>query len=59
MQQKLADEEQYRILRRQNQSPSTYWRNNVHTFDEVVEFYELFHPQYPKELCLALAHRMR
>ena len=31
----------------------------MRSYDDVVTFYELYFPSYPRELCLAMANRMR
>ncbi len=39
-------------------SKEQYWSEFVRTKDDVIRYYEMYHPDYPKELNIAIATRL-
>lgn len=35
-----------------------YWNDNVKTKEDVIRFYEIYYPEYPQELIIAIANRL-
>lgn len=50
---KLQQEKQMTTLC--GKTRDTYWKENVKSRNDVVEFYKTFYPQYPDQLSMAIA----
>lgn len=55
---KLEDDQNNREQQKKGLSSEDYWKTMVKTREDVVKFYQLYHPEYPEELAMAISFRL-